>query len=267
MPVTNSSKAAPGGHREGTAMRHAAGKHTPGTSGYDAELRRHNEVLRRAVSVHSHDHVLDIGCGSGQTTRQAARTAWAGSAFGVDVAAPAIKRARELAGAEGLRNITFEHADAQVHRFAPERFDLAMSRFGTMFFDDPVAAFANIGRALRPAGRLVMMVWQRHKENEWSVSIDRALRGREGAALAPEAPDPFSLADPTTVEGILDAAGFTSVTLTDVREPVYYGEDVTAALAWVCGFARTGDVLKSLDQTFAARALERLRETLAARAS
>jgi hypothetical protein len=69
------------------------------------------------------------------------------------------------------------------------------------------------------------------------------------------------------VEGILDAAGFTSVTLTDVREPVYCGADVTTALAWVCGFACTGDVLKRLDQASAARALERLRETLAARAS
>ncbi len=238
-----------------------------GATDYDAELRLHNEVLRRACRIHRHEHVLDIGCGTGQTTRDAARMAPAGSALGVDISAPAIERARELARAERLPNVTFDQGDAQIHPFLPGHFDLAISRFGTMFFDDPIAAFANIGRALHTAGRLVMMVWQRHEENEWSVSIDRALRGREGAALAPEAPDPFSLADPTTVKGTLDAAGFTSVTFADVREPVYYGEDVTAALAWVCGFARTGDVLKSLDQAFAARALERLRETLAARAS
>ena len=139
-------------------MRHATGEHTPGTTGYDAELQRHNEVLRRAVRVQLHDHVLDIGCGTGQTTRQAARMAQAGSVLGVDVSAAAIERARELARAEGLRNVTFEQADAQVHHFPQERFDLAVSRFGTMFFDDPVTAFANIGRALRPAGRLVMMV-------------------------------------------------------------------------------------------------------------
>src|SRR5437762_14351463 len=82
------------GHREGTAVRHAASEPTPGPSGYDAELRRHNEVLRRAVGVQLHDHVLDIGCGTGQTTRQAARTAQAGSALGVDIFAPAIERAR-----------------------------------------------------------------------------------------------------------------------------------------------------------------------------
>jgi ubiquinone/menaquinone biosynthesis C-methylase UbiE len=126
----------------------------PGPSGYDAELRRHNEVLRRVLGVQLRDDVLDIGCGTGQTTRQAARTARAGSALGVDISAPAIDRARELARAEGLCNVTFERADAQVYRFPQERFDVAISRFGTMFFDQPKAAFANIRRALRPTGRL-----------------------------------------------------------------------------------------------------------------
>ena len=236
-------------------MRHAAG--------YDAELRRHNEVLRRAVGVQLHDHVLDIGCGTGQTTRQAARTARAGSALGVDVSAPAIERARDLARAEGLRNVTFEHADAQVHRFPPERFDLAISRFGTMFFDDPVAAFANIGRALRPAGRLVMMVWQAGERNEWDVAIQQSLETAEGPwPAASEAPDPFSLADPPTVTEILQAAGFTGVAFTDVREPVYYGPDVAAALDWVHGFTCTSEALKRLDPAAATRADERLRQAL-----
>ena len=234
---------------------------------YDAELRLHNQVLRRACGVGHHDHVLDVGCGTGQTTRQAARTATAGSALGVDLSAQMIDRARELAQAEGLRNVTFQRADAQVHRFPPERFDLVISRFGTMFFDHPVAAFANIARALRPAGRLVMMVWQGHERNEWDVAIHRSLEGfEEPAAAAPAGPDPFSLADPATVEGILDAAGFAEVTLTDVHEPVYYGPDVAAALGWVRGFTCTDGVLKRLDSAGAERALERLRETLAAHA-
>lgn len=256
------------GRREGTAMRHAASEHTPGTSGYDAELQRHNEVLRRACDIQLHDHVLDIGCGTGQTTRQAARTARAGSALGVDVSASAIKRARELARAAGLRNITFEHADAQVHRFPPERFDLTISRFGTMFFDDPVAAFANIGRALRPTGRLVMMVWQAHERNEWDVAIDQSLEAAKGpVAGASGGPDAFSLADPPTVREILRAAGFAGVTLTDVHEPVYYGPDVAAALDWVRGFTCTSERLKRLDPAAATRAVERLREALAAHLS
>jgi ubiquinone/menaquinone biosynthesis C-methylase UbiE len=125
---------------------------------YDAEVRRHDEMLRPAWGVQPHEHVLDIGCGLGQTTRAAARMAYAGSALGVDVSPPAIERARELARTQGIRNITFQRADAQVHPFPQERFDLAISRFGTMFFADPVAAFGNLRRALRPAGRLVMMV-------------------------------------------------------------------------------------------------------------
>jgi hypothetical protein len=112
-----------------------------------------------------------------------------------------------------------------------------------------------------------MMVWQGHERNEWEVAIRRSLEGfEEPAAVAPTGPDPFSLAEPATVEGILDAAGFAEVTFTDVNEPVYYGPDVAAALGWVCGFTRTDGVLKRLDPAGAERALERLRETLAAHA-
>ena len=249
-------------------MRHPVNEHVPGPSGYDAELRRHNPVLRRACGVQLHDHVLDIGCGTGQATRQAARTAQAGSALGVDISALAIERARELAQAEGLGNVTFEHANAQIHRFPQERFDLAMSRFGTMFFDDPVAAFANISRALRPAGRLVMMVWQPHERNEWDVVIHQSLAGPEGPVPAASAgPDPFSLADPPTVKQILGAAGFADIAFTDVHEPVYYGPDVAAALDWVRGFTCTSEILNRLDPATAAGALRRLRETLSAHLS
>jgi ubiquinone/menaquinone biosynthesis C-methylase UbiE len=174
---------------------------------YDAELRRYNEVLRQAGGVQPHDHVLDIGCGAGQTTREAARAAHSGNALAVDVSVTAIERARELASAEGLRNITFECASAEVCRFPPERFDLAISRFGTMFFDDPRAAFANISRALRPAGRLVMMVWQAQERNEWDITIRHSL----GATVPSGLPDPFSLADPSTVTEILESAGSTTV--------------------------------------------------------
>ncbi|MFI1147446.1 class I SAM-dependent methyltransferase [Streptomyces sp. NPDC020817] len=245
-------------------MRHATGDLTPGTGGYDAELRRHNEVLRRAAGVRFRDHVLDIGCGAGQTTREAARTARAGSVLGIDVSAPALERARGLARAEGLRNAAFEQADAQVHRFPPERFDLAISRFGTMFFDDPAAAFANVGRALRPAGRLVMMVWRAPELNAWDVTIRRCLEAAAGkAAGASGGPDPFSLADPAAVREILRGAGFVDVAFTDVHEPVYYGPDAAAALDWVRGFTCTSETLGRLDPAAAARAVENLRGALA----
>ena len=234
---------------------------------YDAELRLLNQVLRRAYALQRDDHVLDIGCGMGQTTREAARTAPDGSVVGVDNSAAMIEGARELTEADGLHNVTFLHADAQVHRFPSESFDVAISRFGTMFFSDPVVAFANIARALRRDGRLVMMVWQAHELNEWSVEIAHALAG-DGRSLppAPRGSDPFSLADPDTVTHTLGAAGFMDTTFTDVREPVYYGPDVATALEWVRGFACTNKVMSSLDAASAEHALERLQATLRARA-
>jgi ubiquinone/menaquinone biosynthesis C-methylase UbiE len=249
-------------------MTNAGHQHRPGRVTYDAELRRHNEVLRRACGIQFRDHVLDIGCGTGQTTRQAARTAQAGSALGVDVSAAAIERARELATAKEVSNVAFECADAQVYRFPHEHFDVAISRFGTMFFDDPAAAFTNIGRALRPAGRLVMLVWQAHDRNEWEVTIRQSLEATDGPAAIPCAgPDPFSLADPPTVTQILEGAGFADVAFADVREPVYYGPDAAAALEWVRGFTCTSQALNRLEPAAAARAVRRLREALAAHRS
>jgi SAM-dependent methyltransferase len=179
-----------------------------------------------------------------------------------------IDRAWELTEADGLLNITFVHADAQSYPFSWESFDVVISRFGTMFFKDPVAAFTNIAQALRSGGRLLMMVWQAHERNEWSVAIAKALGG-DGESLpsTPPGSDPFSLADPDTVTPTLGAAGFTDVTFTDVSEPIYYGPDVVTALKWVRRFACTNDVMRSLDPVSADRTLERLRETLAAHAS
>lgn len=230
---------------------------------YDAELRRHNEVLRRACAIQTRDHVLDIGCGTGLTTRQAARAARQGSALGVDVSAAAIERAREIAGEEHLANVAFEHADAQAYRFPQERFDVAISRFGTMFFGDHAAAFTNIGRALRRNGRLVLMVWQAHERNEWDVTLYEAL----GIPATPEitdGQDAFSLGDPGTVTKLLEAAGFADVTLAGVSEPVYYGADVDVALDWVRRFTCTSQALARLDQDAAERTVKRLRDALAA---
>lgn len=230
---------------------------------YEAELQTHNRALLRACAIRSHEHVLDIGCGTGQTTRDAGRLAATGSALGVDITESMIARARALVAAEGLHNARFEHGDAQVHGFPPEHFDLAISRYGTMFFADPIAAFRNIRGALRPGGRLVMMVWQAHDANEWSVAIDQALTPY-AASLdgSPGAHDHFSLADQGTVEHILGAAGFAGARCSDVCEPVYYGANVDAALEWVRGFRFVRDILQRIDAAEAVRLLARLREVL-----
>ena len=229
---------------------------------YDAELRAHHEHLRAAYGISAGDEVIDIGCGTGLTTREAARAAAPGCVVGVDVSERMLERARELTPAERLDNVRYELGDAQVHRFEPARFDVAISRFGTMFFSDPAAAFANIAGALRPGGRLVLLLWQRREHNEWATAIAAAL----GDAAQPPQPgaDAFSLGDAEATASILERAGFEALHFEDVHEPVLYGHDLDAALAFVRGFQATSDALASLSDGEAARTVRRLRETLAA---
>lgn len=231
---------------------------------YDAELRLLNEVLRRACAIRPDERVLDIGCGTGQTTRDAARAAPEGSALGIDTSAAMIARARDLARTEGPGNVRFDLGDAQTWPFPSQHFDVAISRFGTMFFADPVAAFGNVRQALKAGGRLVMMVWQSAEANEWSVAIQRCLApGTRPPTASAGASDPFSLADPGAVERLLAEAGFAGTTFGDAQEPVYYGASVEAALDWIGGFLCTRDILQRLDAAGAERACERLREMLA----
>ena len=230
----------------------------------DAEVRRHNERLREAAAIGAYDRVLDIGCGTGQSTRDAARAAVKGSAHGVDLSAAMLKRARALSAAEGLRNVTFVQADAQVHPFPAARFDVGLSRFGVMFFSDPVAAFANIGRALRPSGRLVLMVWQGRERNDWALAISHALATEVKAPPAAPGMDSFSLGEQDTVRRILDAAGYGAIALADVHEPIYLGRDATAAYDFVSGLWSTRQALASMEPVVAERASDRLRGVLAA---
>ena len=231
----------------------------------DAEVRLHNERLREAAQIARTDRVLDIGCGTGQSTREAARAADAGGALGVDLSSAMLDRARALAAQEGLPNVDFEHADAQAHTFVPGSFDLAMSRFGVMFFANPVAAFGNIANALRPAGRLLLMVWQDRQRNEWASAIRDALVGAATPMATPTATtNPFSLGNPDTTRGILQAAGFADANFADVHEPVYFGRDADAAHDFVLGLWSTRNLLATMEPADADRAIDRLHSVLTA---
>ena len=223
-------------------------------SRYDLELQRLDGVFSAAWSIEPHDQVLDVGCGDGRTTRRAARAARDGHALGVDVSPDAIERAR--AAARDVPNVSFEVADAQTHDLGGERFDVVISRFGTMFFADPPAAFANLNRALRPGGRLVMLVWQPAAENEWDAAIHEALTNRpsNGDGL-----EHFSLGDPAHTEDVLTRSGFDQVAFEDVRELIRYGSDADDALDFVRRFAFTRALLAGQDEQ---AALERLRAML-----
>jgi hypothetical protein len=128
-----------------------------------------------------------------------------------------------------------------------------------MFFADPVAAFTNIGRALRPEARMVLLVWQERDRNEWATAIRQTL---PGTTAAPSGPNAFSLADPAVTEGILTAAGFAEVSFTDVHEPVYYGPDGATACDAVLRLLNFEDQLATLDAAAAEQARTRLRATL-----
>jgi SAM-dependent methyltransferase len=218
--------------------------------------------LAAAVQLRPGDHVLDIGCGTGQTTRDAARAVGAGSALGVDVSERMVATARRLTRDAGLQNATFVQADAQTHGFRDERFDVAVSRFGTMFFGDSTAAFANIARAMRSGGRLVQLVWQPRERQEWSTVLDEVF-GDEYVPMT--SADPFSLAQPDTTRAIMAEAGFTDVEVVGLDEPVWYGRDATSARTAMLALQGTTTRLEPLDAQRREDALDRLHTALAAR--
>ncbi len=229
---------------------------------FDETVAAYHRPLLDAAGIGAGDRVLDIGCGTGQTTRDAARADVSGSALGLDLSARMIALARQLAAAEGLANVGFEQADAQIHPFEAGAFDVAISRTGAMFFGDPVAAFRNIAGALRQGGRLTLLAWQDLPRNEWVRELFAALAaGRELPAPSLEAPGPFSLADPARVRRILTAAGFADVQLQSMNAPMYFGPDAEDAYRFVLGLM--GWMLEGLDEAGRARALDALRATLA----
>ncbi|TDW32325.1 methyltransferase family protein [Rhizobium azibense] len=228
---------------------------------YDAELKRHNAHLLAAASVGVRDRVLDIGCGAGQSTREAARVAVQGDALGLDTSLEMLEVARRRSNEAGLRNVAFEQGDAQHHPFPADSFDLCISRFGVMFFADPAAAFANVARAMRPGARLVWMVWQSQERNEWSGAIRRTLA--PPPAVSADASTPFSLGDPTITTELLSTAGFVSIDFAEVREPVFYGPDVDRAFDALIDLYLVKDALARTDEA-PDKALQRLRDLLEA---
>src|SRR5690349_7634053 len=129
----------------------------------------HRRLLLQAAAIAAGERVLDLGCGNGASTREAARMAEPGEVVGIDLSAAMLTNARTRSAAAGLTNVTFVQGDAQIHDFGPESFDVIISNAGAMFFDDKVAAFSNLRRALRPGGRIVLMAWQLLEEDRKSV--------------------------------------------------------------------------------------------------
>ena len=205
---------------------------------YDAATLHHHVRLFELLDLAIDDRVLDVGCGTGLSTRDAARRARSGHAHGVDLSAPMLDRARELSAREGVANVSFEQGDAQAHAFEPEAFDVAIGKFVAMFFSDPTAAFSNIGTALRPGGRLVLVSWAGPEHNEWLTSMLAALAaGRDLSGPPVGRPGPFGMADPDLVRTWLSDAGFMDIEQDEHRAPFRFGDDDEDAYRF---FARGG---------------------------
>lgn len=224
-----------------------------------------NEPLLDAAALTEGCRVLDIGCGSGQTTRLAALRAPRGHALGLDLSGPMLAEARARAERDGLSHVAFEQGDAQVHPFESGAYDSALSRYGVMFFADPVAAFGNIGRALRPGGRLAFVCPAAAEHNGWVEALS-ALSGLlpVGDLARPGLPGMFSLADPARIREVLTGAGFTGITVTESQAYGTWGSGAADAAEFLLGTGPGSHLMRQVDETTRVRARRALEDRLRA---
>jgi len=196
------------------------------SSRLDAQISPFGLLAMERAKLALGKRVLDVGCGTGQTTLQLAeRVGMAGTVVGIDVSQVMLERAARRAEEYGASNVRFVNADAQTHAFDASGFDALFSRFGVMFFADPRAAFANLRRALSPRGRLAFVCWQAIEKNPWMLEPSLAV-----ASLVelpprppPEAPGPFAFADANRVRAFLVAAGFERVVIEPLERSISIG--------------------------------------------
>lgn len=268
VPATSSIEVDPANEAQARAWDGDEGEYWAAHADwFETALAGYDGPFLVAAAIQPGHAVLDLGCGTGVTTRQAARAAAPGGhALGIDLSSQMLAEARRRAEAEGLDNVRFVQGDAQIHPFTTEAFDVAIGRTSAMFFGDPVAALANAGRALRPGGRLVLLTWQGPGPNEWLVEWATALTGGRGLPTPPPgAPGPFALSDPGHIRDVLAAAGFTGIEVEGVDAPFWAGPDAQTAHRLIVGQA--GWMSDGLSDEEKARAHDALRASLDAHAS
>jgi SAM-dependent methyltransferase len=232
----------------------------------DILLRPVADILIDRAKPQAGERVIDVGCGSGATTIAfAQKVAPSGHAFGIDVSGPMLARARASAPKE--LPVDFVLADATVYPFDPASFDLLASRFGVMFFADPVLSFSNMHRALRPSGRLAFACWREPRENPWMMTPLQAVY-KHVAKLPPQGPEdpgPFAFASEERVRRILGAAGFTGIAMEacPLSLDIAIGRGLDAAVQGALEIGPTSRALEGQPADVRAAATNSIREILA----
>lgn len=231
-----------------------------------ALLDRMYQPIAKAVvdraDLRAGEAVLDVGCGSGATTFEAAwRVGSEGRAVGADISGALLELARRRAGAQGLESVDFVHADAQTHDFGAG-FDAIVSRFGVMFFPDPVAAFANLRRALKPDGRLAFVCWRSPEDNPISqVPLEAAAPLlSEVPKFERNAPGRFAFADPERVSAILHEAGWRDLAIERLDDPTPVTAEELMTMSLRVG--PLNPILSNADAALSARVREAVAEAL-----
>ena len=227
----------------------------------DVNLLPFGQKAMAAASVMPGESVLDIGCGCGDTSIEIASLVGVdGHVLGVDISEPILVRAKAKAMISKDKSVAFECEDAQVYRFDTAAFDLIFSRFGVMFFDDPVAAFKNLYRALRPGGRVAFICWQPAKDNEWiKASLETVARHISlPDPSGPEDPRPMSFGDPERVRRILTRSGFSNIEISNCDTSFTVGSNLDEAVSFLMQLGPAGAAIAQAD------AGERVKSNIAA---
>jgi len=243
-----------------------AGKHwTERQSVQDVVLAPVTGKLIARADAQAGQRILDIGCGCGAIAIELARqVAPSGHVLGIDISVPMLERARQLTSRELPADYVL--ADATVYPFDPESFDLLVSRFGVMFFADPVLSFRNLRKSLRPKGRLVFACWREPRENGWMMTPLMAVYKHvpKLPQLGPEGPGPFAFADEARVKRILTEAGFTDVATEacPLTFDVAAGNGLEAAVQGALEIGPASRALEGHPPDVVAAAIQSIREAL-----
>jgi ubiquinone/menaquinone biosynthesis C-methylase UbiE len=219
-------------------------------------LTKHSDAIFPKLEVNDGERVLDAGAGFGDAAIMLAkRVGPTGRVIAIDCCDAFLDYGRRDAAAAGITNIDFVEADIQVQPFEPNC-DLVFSRFGTMFFENPVAAMRNMRRALRPGGRFTMIVWRRIEDNPWlgaAKAIALEHLPQPGADARTCGPGPFSMADEDVVTAQMTAAGYSDITFERVDAPVRMGESIDDAIGFQLALGPAGEVYREAGDVAAAR--------------